>query len=66
MTVEQPIFWAPWHPKHEFEIPFYDGPVVFTDIDGAARIVKSLNADDKTTNRNGWRATKVSLTRVLR
>jgi len=63
---EQATFWAPWHPKHEFDVPYYEGPVVFTDLDSAARLVKSLNSDDRTNNRNGWRATKVKLERVMR
>jgi len=62
---DQPIFWAAWHPKHGFEVPReYEGPVAFADLDPVARKVRDLNADDKTTNRTGWRATKVNLIRV--
>jgi len=61
----QPIFWAAWHPKHGFEILHeYEGPVAFADLDPVARKVRDLNKDDKTNNRNGWRATKVTLVKV--
>lgn len=59
------IVWAAWHPRHGFEIPhFYDGAVAFADIDDAVRLVRALNADDKTNNRNGWRAVKTMLVRA--
>ena len=61
----QPIFWAAWHPKHGFEVPHrYEGAVAYADLDPVARQVREPNADDKTTNRNGWRATKVTLVKV--
>ena len=57
--------WAPWHPKHGFDIPhFYEGAVAWADLDGAARVVRELNAEDGTTNRTGWRAVKATLVKV--
>lgn len=59
-------FWAAWHPQHGFEVPHqYEGAVAYADLDPVARAVRELNADDKTTNRNGWRATKVNLAKVI-
>jgi hypothetical protein len=61
---EQPIFWAAWHPRHGFEVPHYEGSITYADLDGAARLVHELNAEDGTTNRTGWRAVKVRLVKV--
>ena len=61
----QATFWAAWHPQHGFQIPHqYEGAVAYADLDPVARAVRQLNADDKTTNRTGWRATKVTLVKV--
>lgn len=58
--------WAAWHPKHGFEEPFgFEGPVAFADLDSAVRRVRELNREDRTTNRNGWRATKVLISRAV-
>lgn len=57
--------WAAWHPKHEFIVPHqYEGAVAFADLDSVVAIVKELNADGGTNNRNGWRAVKVELVRA--
>jgi len=65
MSSEQPTFWAAWHPRYGFEVPRrYEGAVAYVDLDAVVRQVRELNADDKTTNRNGWRATKVNLVKV--
>lgn len=53
--------WAPWHPKHGFQDEFMPATWVSRDLDDVARRVKTLNKDDNTTNRNGWRAVKVVL-----
>lgn len=54
-------YWAPWHPEHGFQDEFMLATWVSTDLDEIAQRVKRLNEDDKTTNRNGWRAVKVTL-----
>jgi hypothetical protein len=56
--------WAAWHPKHGFCVPYHEGPIVSADLDEVARPVRSLNADDRTNNRSGWRAVKVELIKV--
>ena len=57
--------WAIFHPAHGFEPPaFDDGPVVYADLDAACARVRLLNEEAGTTNRNGWRAVKVALSRV--
>jgi hypothetical protein len=61
---EQPVFWAAWHPRHGFEVPYYEGSITYADLDGAARLVSELNAEDGTNNRTGWRAVKVRLVKV--
>lgn len=59
------IGWAAWHPTRGFDVPHQcEGAVAWFDLDSAAREVRSLNAEDRTTNRTGWRATKVKLLRV--
>jgi hypothetical protein len=59
------IVWAPWHPRHGYEIPgYYEGAIAFADIDDAVALVRSLNSDDKTNNRTGWRAVKTVLVRA--
>lgn len=58
--------WAVWHPKHGFDIPYYEGLIVHGSLDDAARTVRDLNADDGTTNRTGWRAVKVTVAKVER
>jgi hypothetical protein len=59
------IGWAVWHPTRGFMVPhLYEGAVAWADLDGAVRLVRELNADDGTNNRNGWRAVKVELVRV--
>lgn len=61
---EAAIAWAPWHPTHGFSVPDYEGAIAFGDLDGACRLVRSLNRDDGTDNRNGWRAKRVHLIEV--
>lgn len=59
------VAWAAWHPKRGFNVPHqYEGAIAWADIDGAVRQVRELNADDRTTNRTGWRAVKIKLVRV--
>ncbi len=59
------IVWAAWHPRHGFAVPHqYEGAVAYADLDPVAREVRDLNKDDKTTNRNGWRAAKATLVKV--
>lgn len=55
--------WAPWHPQHGFQDQFMSATWVSTDLDEIAARVKRLNEDDNTTNRNGWRAVRVTLSR---
>ncbi len=63
--MSSPTIWAAWHPKRGFEVPhLYEGPIAFADLDSCARLVRELNADDRTNNRTGWRATKVELVKV--
>ena len=62
MQSEEP--WAPWHPKHGFLDEFMPVTFVSADLDEICARVKRLNQDDKTNNRNGWRAVKVELRRV--
>jgi len=62
---ERAIAWAAWHPKHGFDVPeLYEGAIAFADLDEAARLVRILNADHGTNNRNGWRAVKVKFVKV--
>lgn len=57
--------WAVWHPKHGLSSPhFYEGAIAWLDLDGAIKVVKELNADDGTNNRNGWRAVRCSISRA--
>ncbi len=57
--------WAAWHPKHGFDVPhLYEGAIAFADLDGACGLVRILNADDGTNNRNAWRAVKVEFVKV--
>jgi hypothetical protein len=56
--------WAAWHPKHGFAIPYHEGAIVFDNIDDAVRQVKNLNQDDRTNNRNGWRAVRVQINKL--
>lgn len=65
MSTSKTFAWAAWHPKHGFAQPYSWGGLAFIDIDGACAQVKSLNADDGTTNRTGWRAVKVEIARVM-
>jgi|tagenome__1003787_1003787.scaffolds.fasta_scaffold16973947_1 hypothetical protein len=59
------VLWAAWHPQHGFAVPHqYEGAVAWADLDPVAREVRNLNADDKTNNRTGWRATKAVLVKV--
>ena len=59
------IAWAPWHPKHGFDVPhIFAGAIAYVDLDRACDLVRELNADAGTNNRNGWRAVKVELVRV--
>lgn len=53
--------WAPWHPTHGFQDEFMSATWVSTDLDEISQRVKRLNQDDKTNNRTGWRAVKVTL-----
>ncbi|MGJ5032416.1 hypothetical protein ACQR1I_36645 [Bradyrhizobium sp. HKCCYLS2038] len=58
--------WAAWHPTKGFFDEFEpDGPIASASLDGAARRVRTLNSDEGTNNRNGWRAVKVRIERVL-
>ena len=61
---ERATAWAAWHPKHGFSVPYYEGAIVFADLDEVARRVRALNAEDRTNNRTGWRAVKVELVKV--
>jgi hypothetical protein len=66
MSVNEPFeAWAPWHPEYGFQDEFMDATWVSSDLDDIAQRVKRLNKDDKTNSRNGWRAVKVTLSRVL-
>ena len=56
--------WAPWHPKHGFLDEFMPATWISPDLDEIVGRVKRLNQDDKTNNRNGWRAVKVTFARV--
>lgn len=61
------IVWAPWHPRHGYDVPdiWENEPVAFTCL--APRLlamVRELNERDGTNNRNGWRATKTMLVRA--
>ncbi|WP_018456830.1 hypothetical protein [Bradyrhizobium sp. WSM4349] len=60
------IVWAPWHPRHGYEIPHcFEGPIAFADLDSRLlNTIKELNADAGTNNRNGWRAVKTVLVRA--
>jgi hypothetical protein len=54
--------WAAWHPAKGFADEFEpDAPIAFLSLDGAVHKVKTLNSEDGTTNRNGWRAIKVQV-----
>lgn len=56
---------AAWHPLHGFQIPFYEGPLVHADLSGLlTREIINLNREDGTTNRNGWRAVRVVVSRA--
>jgi len=58
--------WAAWHPKQGFKALYiYEGALVYLTLDDAVRLVRELNSDEGTTNRNGWRAVKVKVERVL-
>lgn len=61
-----PIGWACWHPRHGFAIPdHYEGAIAWADLDPAVREVRALNAEAGTDNRNGWRAVKVGLVKLI-
>lgn len=65
--MKAPTFWAAWHPTHGYYVPQeFEGWVAAVDLDLVARRVRRLNAEAGTTNRTGWRATKVELKRVTR
>ncbi|GEC52234.1 hypothetical protein ABIF38_006396 [Bradyrhizobium japonicum] len=69
IIIAQDEVWAPWHPVHGFSIQarhYYEGPTTFADLDGALPLVKMLNLEDRTTNRNGWRAVPCKVVRVPR
>lgn len=54
--------WAAWHPAKGFADEFEpDAPIAYLTLDAAAYRVKTLNIEDGTTNRNGWRAVKVTV-----
>jgi hypothetical protein len=58
--------WAAWHPKKGFDVPYrYEGAIVYADLSPSLlRLVQDLNAEDGTTNRTGWRASKVLIAKV--
>ena len=57
--------WAAWHPEKGYADPVEpDDPIAWLSLDAAACRVKTLNREDGTTNRNGWRAVKVQMARV--
>jgi len=56
--------WAPWHPKHGFHDEYMATFRVSTDLDEIARWVIETNRDEGTNNRNGWRAVRVTVTKV--
>ncbi|WP_409188414.1 hypothetical protein [Bradyrhizobium sp. RDM4] len=61
------IVWAPWHPRHGYDVPrtLCEGPIAFLDLTPRLlRLVTELNEDDGTNNRNGWRAVKTNLVRA--
>jgi hypothetical protein len=60
------IVWAPWHPEHGFDVPshLHYGWTAGTDLDDVCRLVRELNAEAGTNNRNGWRAAKARLERA--
>lgn len=63
--IEPTIVWAAWHPKHGFSVPHrYEGAVAWADLDSVVREVRTLNEDDRTNSRTGWRAVKVELVKV--
>jgi hypothetical protein len=63
---DKPIGWAAWHPLHSFEVPQqHDGPIAYANLSvRLATEIRTLNGDDGTTNRTGWRAVKVALVKV--
>jgi hypothetical protein len=62
---EKAMGWAAWHPRHGFAVPHgYEGAIAYADLDPVVSKVRDLNRDDRTTNRNGWRAVKIALVKV--
>lgn len=49
--------WAAWHPKHGLRF-------VRFDMDDACRHVRELNREERSNNRNGWRAVRVRVVKV--
>ena len=57
--------WAAWHPTKGYADEVEpDAPIAHASLDGAAYRVRTLNIEDGTTNRNGWRAVKVRVVKV--
>lgn len=54
--------WAAWHPKQGFEQQGY--ALAYMDMDDACEHVSWLNKEEGTTNKNGWRAVRVAVSRV--
>jgi hypothetical protein len=61
------IVWAPWHPRHGYDLPaiFQDYAIVAVDLSAPLiSLVRELNERDGTNNRTGWRAVKTNLVRA--
>lgn len=57
--------WGVWHPKKGFWVPDYEkAAIAWAAVDGVVNIVRMLNSEDGTTNRNGWRAVPVEIVRA--
>lgn len=58
--------WAAWHPVKGFDEHHYEGSVAFADLSPSLRAdISELNERDGTNNRNGWRAVRVTIARIV-
>lgn len=66
MSAERSTGWAPWHPKHGFEVPHrYEGAIAYADLSAPLVYqIRELNQEAGTSNRTGWRAVRVELVKV--